>query len=153
MGAESPATAVEQERVIASLPEELRELARHVLLGKFNRQGDPVGFHHAPGGRCPPGRRIDKVLERYPDGSYRAEVSFFDPVRSRWIRKQTVHTMFPDHWSSERVFRTGMEAYRQRTEEVLDHWWNRGTRPPIRGFHRHRRMPTTFFPDAERMRR
>ena len=111
MGAEGLATAVEQEGVIAALPEELRELARHVLLGKFNDHGDPVGFHHAPGGRCPPGRRIDKVLERYPDGSYRAEVSFWHPVRG-WVRKDKLHTMFPDDWSlrGEFYMRSAMPA-------------------------------------------
>ncbi len=143
------ATAVEQERAIAALPKEFRELARHVLLGKFNERGDPVGFHHAPGGRCPPGRRIDKVLERFPDGSYRAEVSFLHPERG-WVKKDKLHTMFPDDWSSERVFDAGMQAHRKRTEETLDRWRNAEVHPPIRGFQSRRRVPTTFYPDAER---
>ena len=147
----SPATAVEQERVIASLPEELRELARHVLLGKFNRQGDPVGFHHAPGGRCPPGRRIDKVLERFPDGSYRAEVSFLHPVRGCWVKKDKVHTMFPDHWSRDQVMAAGREAYLARVDKVVKKWRGHGGGIHIRGWRRQDgRGPATFYPDRGR---
>ena len=140
------ANAAEQERVIASLPEELRELARHVLLGGFNRRGRPVGFHHVPGGRCPPGRRIDEILERFADGSYRARVSFWHPERG-WVRKAEPHTMFPDEWSSETVIHIGMEAYRRRTEDWVYRWRNQAVRPPIAGYHRRGRGPTTFYPD------
>ncbi|MBO0707183.1 MAG: EndoU domain-containing protein [Candidatus Dormibacteraeota bacterium] len=146
MEAGAPATAVEQERVIASLPEELRELGRHVLLGKFNRRGDPVGFHHAPGGRCPPGRRIKEILERFPDGSYSARVLFLHP-RFGWLEKAHPHTMFPDEWSSEKVMRVGMEAYRRRTEDWVDRWKSQASRPRIAGYHRRGRGPTTFYPD------
>lgn len=146
MDAEGPATAVEQERVIASLPEELRELARHVLLGKFNKRGRPVGFHHAPGGRCPPGRRIDEVLERFPDGSYRARVFFWHPTRG-WVLKPDPHTRFPDDWSAETVIRVGLEAYRRRTEDWVLRWRNDRSHPPIAEYHSRGRGPITFYPE------
>jgi len=147
VGAQGLPTAVEQERVIALLPVELRALARHVLLGGF-RRGVPVGFHHAPGGVCPPGRRIDEVLERFPDGTYRARVSFLHPTRG-WLRKDKPHSMFPDDWPSERVMSFGLDAYRARTDQWLVRWVNSKTRPPIRGRHSRGRQPTTFFPDLE----
>ena len=150
MEAAGLATAVEQERVIASLPVELRELARHVLLGGFEG-GRPVGFHHAPGGTCPPGRRIDEVLERFADGSYRARVSFLHPTRG-WVRKDKPHSMFPDDWSSQKVMLVGLEAYRTRTEEWVVRWKNNTSGPPIRGCHLRRRGPTTFFPALDRSR-
>ncbi len=139
------ATAVEQERVIAALPEEFRELARHVLLGKFNERGRPVGFHHAPGGRCPPGRCIDEVLERFSDGSYRARVSFWHPERG-WVRKADPHTMFPDDWSPERVIHIGMEAYHRRTEGWVRYWRCTATRPRVAGYRDKVQGVTTFFP-------
>ncbi len=116
------ATAVEQERVIAALPEEFRELARHVLRGR------PVGFHHAPGGR-----------------SYRARVSFWHPERG-WVRKADPHTMFPDDWSPERVIHMGMEAYHRRTEGWVRYWRCTATRPRVAGYWDKVQGVTTFFP-------
>lgn len=151
MATHGRATPVEQERVIASLPVELHHLARHVLLGGFNKRGRPVGFHHAPGGVCPRGRRIDAVLERFPDGSYRARVSFWHPSRG-WVPKADPHTMFPDDWTSEEVFDLGMEAYGRRTSEEVHRWRCQVTRPPVQGFHRPHRLPTSFFPEVGRQR-
>ncbi|MGH2930116.1 MAG: EndoU domain-containing protein, partial [Solirubrobacteraceae bacterium] len=128
----SRAADLGQQQAIAALPAEVRDLARHVLLGAFNRRGRPIEFHHAPGGVCPPGRRIDQVVERFPDGTYRAHVSFYHPTRG-WVRKADPHTMFPDTWSSEDVMRAGIDAYRSHGDAWLARVRN-GTR--WRGRHR-----------------
>jgi hypothetical protein len=91
------------------------------------------------------------VMERFADGSCRARVSFWHPARG-WVRKADPHTMFPDEWTSEMVMRRGLGAYKGRTEEFGHRWRNPWTLPPIRGFQRRGRVPTTFFPDAERSR-
>ncbi|MGH7910158.1 MAG: EndoU domain-containing protein [Candidatus Dormibacteraceae bacterium] len=114
-------------------------------LGSFNRRGQPVGFHHAPNGVCPPGRRIDEVLERFPDGSYRARVSLWHP-ECGWVQKRRASTMFADGWTSEHVMQTGLDAYRNRTEDWVVRWRCRSSTPRIAGFHRRRSGPTTFFP-------
>jgi hypothetical protein len=121
-------------------------VARHVLLGAFNRRSEPVGFHHAPGGVAPPGRRIDEVLERYPDGTYRARVSFYDPKRG-WVRKQAETTMFPDTWTSEEVLAAGREAFRRRVDKWHGQWRGHARGLRIDGYGiRSRRGPTTFYP-------
>ena len=79
MLAVSALRSVSVEQYVASLPIEEQEVARHVLLGGFNKRGDPVGFHHAPNGVAPLGRRIEEILCLFADGSYRARVSFLHP--------------------------------------------------------------------------
>lgn len=140
------------EEFIASLPLREQELARHVLLGDFNKKtGRPVGFHHAPNGVAPPGRRIDRVLERFADGSYSAVVSFYHPGKRVWVQKRLPHTMFPNHWTSEQVMAAGREAYAARMDQSLKRWngWGRGV--PIGGWRRRGvGRPDTFFPDYGR---
>ncbi len=140
------------EEFVASLPVEEQELARHVLLGDINEKtGRPVGFHHAPNGVTPPGRRIDKVLERYPDGTYRAIVSIYDP-RYGWVEKGRYeqHTMFPDHWSRHEVMAAGREAYLGRVDRSVKRWRGHARGVAIRGYRREDgRGPATFFPDRD----
>ncbi len=138
---------------VATLPADEQDLARHVLLGYIHeRTGRPVGFHHAPNGVAPPGRRIDKILQRFPDGSYRAVVSFYDPQRG-WVQKgkHDQHTMFPDHWSRHEVMAAGREAYLARVDRVVERWRSRACGLPIGGYRRRDGPgPATFFPDHER---
>lgn len=140
------------EEYIATLRPHARELARHVLLGAFNK-GRPVGFHHAPNGVCPPGRRIDEILERFPDGSYTAVVSFYDPKKNRWVQKgagRQQHTMFPDDWSRDEVMAAGRDAYRARMNRVVERWKSRGRGLSISGYRRaDGRGPATFFPERK----
>lgn len=141
--------AVSVQEYVASLPANEQEVARHVLLGGFNKHGRPVGFHHAPNGVAPPGRRIDKVLERFPEGSYTAAVSFYHP-RQGWVPKKGRHTMFPDRWGPEQVMAAGREAYLMRTDQIVRRWRSRGGGLAIGGWRRHDgRGPATFFPDRE----
>lgn len=100
MLAVSALRSVSVEQYVASLPIEEQEVARHVLLGGFNKRGDPVGFHHAPNGVAPLGRRIDHVVRSFPDRTYQARISIWDERRG-WVPKLGVHTMFPDQWSLE----------------------------------------------------
>ncbi len=139
------------EEYVASLPAEEQELAHHVLLGDINeKSGRPVGFHHAPNGVPPPGRRIDEILEHYPDGSYRAVVSFYHP-RGQWVRKEGEHTMFPDHWTRDQVMAAGCEAYRMRVNRVVRKWKGRGCGIPVSGWRRNNGGgPATFYPDHKR---
>lgn len=141
---------VSVEEYVATLAPDEQEVARHVLLGGFNKRGRPVGFHHAPNGVAPPGRRIEQILRRYPDGSYQAAVSFWDPRRG-WVRKGGEHTMFPDNWSRDEVLAAGRDAYRDRVNPVALRWRSYGRGVPIGGYRRHRgRGPATFFPDHGR---
>ena len=138
MGTAAPQSV---EEFVASLPVDEQELARHVLLGYFNQKtGRPVGFHHAPNGVAPPGRRIDEILEIHPDGSYSAVVSFWHPERG-WVQKgkDGEHTMFPDHWSRDEVIAAGLEAYRSRADQVVRKWKSRARGFPIGGYRRHNR--------------
>lgn len=145
------ARTVTVEEYVGSLPRDEQEVARHVLLGFFNKDGRPVGFHHAPDGVAPPGRRINEVLERFPDGSYRASVSFWDAERRRWVRKEGEHTMFPDSWTRDEVVSAGREAYLARVNKVVRRWKSRGGGLPIGGWRRNDgRGPATFFPDHRR---
>jgi hypothetical protein len=137
---------------VEALPEADRELARHVLLGTFNRWGDPVGFHHAPRGIPPPGRRIDKILKTFENGAYVAAVSFYDPERG-WVAKRRRSTMFPNHWTSADVIAAGREAYQHLVHEWEDdvrrnrQWTATGRQMPLAGYHRRdRRGPATFYP-------
>ncbi|MFZ0215750.1 MAG: EndoU domain-containing protein [Candidatus Dormiibacterota bacterium] len=137
---------------VEALPEPNRELARHVLLGTFNRWGDPVGFHHAPGRVPPPGRHIDRILKTFDNGAYVATVSFYDPERG-WVEKPHPTTMFPDRWTSEDVMRAGREAYalvvhRWESDVGVNRPWSAtGGRMPIAGRHRRDRPgPATFYP-------
>ncbi len=141
---------VSVEELVASLPADEQEVARHVLLGGFNKRGKPVGFHHAPNGVAPPGRRIDRVLRRYPDGSYQAQVSLWDDRRG-WVPKPGRHTMFPDEWTSERVVHAGREAYRDRVNKVVLRWRSESHGIKIGGYRRVQGEDlSTFFPDPER---
>lgn len=149
-GAVSSVQAIPVEEFIARLPAWQQELASHVLLGGFNERGKPVGFHHAPGGVAPPGRRIDRVIKRFPDGSYQAEVSLWDPRRG-WVSKPGRHSLFPDHWSAEQVIAAGLQAYRGRRDEQGRRWLSRVRDMPIKGYRRSGgRGPATFFPDLDR---
>ncbi len=143
----SAVRTVSVEEYVAGLPAEEQEVARHVLLGGFNKRGKPVGFHHASSGVAPPGRRIDEVLARYPDGSYSARVSLWHPERG-WVSKEGEHTMFPDRWSREEVMAAGREAYHDHVDRTLLRWRGRGRGLKIRGYRRQDgRGPATFFPD------
>jgi len=146
----SAVRSVSVEEYVATLPQDEQEVARHVLLGGFNRYGRPVGFHHAPNGVAPPGRRIDEIVKRFPDGSYRAVVSFYAPGRG-WVEKKGDHTMFPDHWSRAEVMAAGHEAYLTRANQVIKRWRSRGHGLPIGGWRsQDGRGPATFFPDHGR---
>lgn len=142
--------SVSVEEYVASLPAQDQEVARHVLLGGFNRHGRPVGFHHAPNGVAPPGRRIDRILKRYPDGSYLARVSMWDHSRG-WVAKPGRHTMFPDDWTSQQVVEAGNRAYRDRVNKVVLRWRSEFKGMRIGGY-RHVGGPgmATFFPDPGR---
>ena len=149
MLAVSALRSVSVEQYVASLPAGEQEVARHVLLGTFNRYGRPVGFHHAPNGVAPPGRRIDEVLESFADGTYRAAVSFWDPPRG-WVPKKGQHMMFPDHWSRDEVLCAGREAYLARVDKVVLRWRACGRGLPVGGWRRPSgRGPVTFFPDRD----
>jgi hypothetical protein len=142
--------SVSVEEYVATLRVEEREVARHVLLGGFNKRGRPVGFHHAPNGVAPPGRRVDRILKRYPDGSYLARVSMWDGQRG-WVPKRGLHSMFPGHWTSEDVLRAGWQAYRDRPQRHVLRWRSQVPGMRIGGFRRvDRGGPATFFPDLSR---
>lgn len=142
--------SVSVEEYVASLPAGEQEVARHVLLGGFNKRGRPVGFHHAPNGVAPPGRRVDVVLKRYPDGSYQARVSMWDDRRG-WVPKPGLHTMFPDHWTCDRVLEAGWQAYRDRPNAKALRWRSRARELRVGGYRRvDRDSPATFFPDPQR---
>lgn len=141
---------VSAEEYVVSLPAEEQEVARHVLLGGFNRHGRPVGLHHAPNGVAPPGRRIDRILKRYPDGSYLARVSMWHHQRG-WVPKPGRHTMFPDNWTSQQVVEAGRQAYRDRVNKVVLRWRSEAQGMRIGGYMRAEgRGVATFFPDPER---
>jgi hypothetical protein len=125
------------EEYVAGLPSWQQQVARHVLLGGFNRRGRPVGFHHAAGGVPPPGRRIDEVVERFPNGTYTARVSFYDPSHG-WVQKPLPHTMFPDEWSAEQVMTAGRRAYAARVGawEQNHKWTGLSGKLRISGYHR-----------------
>ena len=121
MLAVSALRSVSVEQYVASLPIEEQEVARHVLLGGFNKRGDPVGFHHAPNGVAPLGRRIDHVVRSFPDRTYQARISIWDERRG-WVPKLGVHTMFPDQWSPQQVVEAGGHAYRRRPDKSALRW-------------------------------
>ncbi|MBO0744077.1 MAG: EndoU domain-containing protein, partial [Candidatus Dormibacteraeota bacterium] len=99
----------------------------------------------------PRGRRIDRILKRYPDGSYRAAVSFYDPLKGKWVQKKGRHTMFPDHWSRDQVMAAGREAYLARADKAVKRWRGRGGGLQVRGWRREDgRGPATFYPDHGR---
>ncbi|MFZ0216964.1 MAG: EndoU domain-containing protein [Candidatus Dormiibacterota bacterium] len=147
------------EEYVASLPQWQQEAAHHVLLGGFNRRGRPVGFHHAPGGVTPPGRRIDEVVRRFPNGAYLAKVSFYDLSRG-WVQKPLPHTMFPDDWTAEQVTTAGFDAYAKAARagpatgaRRIPGWSGSSGGQRISGYRRrHGRGPATFYPDPERER-
>lgn len=145
----SAAGSITVEEYVAGLPAGEQEVARHVLLGGFNKHGRPVGFHHAPNGVAPPGRRIESVVRRFPNGTYQARVSIWDDRRG-WVRKPGVHTMFPDHWSSAQVLVAGRQAYGDRVNKVVIRWRSQYRGMTIAGYRRADGVgAATFFPEPE----
>lgn len=141
---------VSVEAFVSGLPADEQEVAGHVLLGGFNRRGKPVGFHHAPNGVAPPGRRIDRILKRYPDGSYLARVAMWEHGRG-WVPKPGRHTMFPEGWTSAQVVEAGRQAYRGRVDRVVLRWRGEYRGLKISGYRRAQDGAlATFFPDPER---
>jgi len=150
MPAVSAVRSVSVEEYVGTLPAHEREVARHVLLGGFNKRGRPVGFHHAPNGVAPPGRRIDRILKQYPDGTYLAQVSIWDDQRG-WVPKGGLHSMFPDHWRADHVLRAGWQTYGDRPQRQVLRWRSEFRGMRIGGFRRpDAGGPATFFPDLSR---
>ncbi len=112
--ADATATAAAKaSEVTSSLPTQTIE---HVTDGmiKDDGYGRPVGFHSAPGGIAPTGRRIDQVISINSNGTYQARVSFLRP-NGVWVTKSVdIHTMFPDSWSRTDVIHAVQEAFNNR---------------------------------------
>ncbi len=89
----------------------------HVLNGEWSRKGKPVGFHSAPEGVPPEGRRVSWAAEPTVEGAYGAKVEFRNESTGEWREKKVrQHTMFPDSWSTEKVRGAVQSAY----DEVYD---------------------------------
>lgn len=83
----------------------------HFTDGLFNKNDIPVGFHSAPDGVPPVGRRIDEVEAVNNNGTYQAKVSF-QAEDGSWVNKPVaVHTMFPNSWTREDAIRAVEQAF------------------------------------------
>ncbi|WP_225748558.1 MULTISPECIES: EndoU domain-containing protein [Eikenella] len=74
------------------------------LCGQFARGG-----YSTATGRV----RVDRIERTYPNGTYDAKVSIYDPKTGRYVPKagNGVSTMFPDHWSVDRIKVEGARAF------------------------------------------
>ncbi|WP_235487939.1 EndoU domain-containing protein, partial [Frankia sp. AvcI1] len=60
----------------------------HVLNGEWSRKGKPVGFHSAPEGVPPEGRRVSWAAEPTVEGAYGAKVEFRNESTGEWREKK-----------------------------------------------------------------
>jgi hypothetical protein len=88
--------------------------ADHITDGYFNSHDVPVGFHSAPDGIAPLGRRINSIVSINKNGTYRAEVSF-QKYDGTWVPKEVeIQTMFPNSWSKSEVLHAVQVAFDNR---------------------------------------
>lgn len=83
---------------------------KHIFHGEINKGGEPVGYHHRPGGKDPGSARVTQVT-RPPNaqGVYEATVEV-----SGAAGKSKSSTFFPDHWTPEQVVSEIKGAFRDR---------------------------------------
>jgi hypothetical protein len=98
-------------REVPPRPEISEKAWKHILDGELNKAGRPVGFHSAPDGVPPDGRRIDEVQKVHPNDTYEARVSFRGGD-GQWQEKEVRrHTMFPNDWPRDQVRAAIQETY------------------------------------------
>jgi len=121
----------------------------HITNGYFSDStGKPVGFHSAPGGVVPEGRRIDEIISVNNNGTYRAEVSF-QQSDGTWISKNVpIHTMFPDLWSGPEVTHAVEQAFNNHSVLPNGMWEGSYDGVTIRGY-MNDGVPVTAFPAPE----
>ena len=74
---------------------------KHIVDGEMRGKA-AKGGHSTTTGRV----RVDKVIKENPNGTYEAKISIYDPKTKRYVPKtgnDSVSTMFPDHWSKDRI--------------------------------------------------
>jgi hypothetical protein len=93
-----------------------QEVFDHSLDGNLNvANGKWGGFHSAPGGVMPAGRRIISYGTDGPDRPWVAKVQYFDPSKG-WVPPNGKDsTMFPMSWTKDYTEHAIQEAYSNRT--------------------------------------
>ena len=97
--------AAKKASTITSIPDKVLE---HVI------NGESIGKKVVQGGhlRYSISVRVDKIIKKYPNGVYEAEVSIYNKKAGKYIKKyikkgpngeKRNHTMFPDNWTPDRV--------------------------------------------------
>ena len=90
---------------ITSIPDKVFE---HII------DGVPRGKKYVDGGhsRQSINVRVDRIIKKYPNGVYEAEVSIYNKKAGKYIKKHVNdgpngekrnHTMFPDSWTPDRI--------------------------------------------------
>ena len=112
--------AAKKASTITSIPDKVLE---HVI------NGESIGKKVVQGGhlRYSISVRVDKIIKKYPNGVYEAEVSIYNKKAGKYIKKyikkgpngeKRNHTMFPDNWTPDRV-----------KVEIDSAWQNRKSSP------------------------
>ena len=121
---------------------------KHIVDGEMRGKA-ARGGHSTTTGRV----RVDKVVKENPNGTYEAKISIYDPKTKRYVPKtgnDSVSTMFPDHWSKDRIKVESDGAFRNRTPlegKEINGW--EGTSPSgikIEGFIGPNNKPTNAYP-------
>ena len=140
--ANATASATKGTEITSSIPSKAID---HFTDGVINDSGKPTGFHSAPGGIPPAGRRIDAVVSVNSNGTYIANVSF-QLSDGTWASKDVnVHTMFPDSWSKPEVVHAVEEAFNNKTV-IGTKWYGQYNDVKIEGYLDSNGDPITAFP-------
>ena len=121
---------------------------KHIVDGEMRGKA-AKGGHSTTTGRV----RVDKIVKEHPNGTYEAKVSIYDPKTGKFVPKldnRGVSSMFPDHWSKDRIKVESDGAFRNRTplEGKEKNGW-KGNSPSgveIEGFIAPNKKPTTAYP-------
>ena len=121
---------------------------KHIVDGEMRGKA-AKGGHSTTTGRV----RVDKIIKEHPNGTYEAKVSIYDPKTGKFVPKtnnESISTMFPDHWSKDRIKVESDGAFRNRKplEGKEKNGWT-GNSPSgieIEGFIAPNKKPTTAYP-------
>lgn len=93
----------------------------HIFHGNINKHGKATGFHHRPGGKDLPKKRVKELLSG-PNkaGVYTAIIELFNPETDKWVQKFS--SMFPDHLKRNELVPAILNAYRNRHQKKGRKW-------------------------------
>ena len=121
---------------------------KHIVDGEMRGKA-AKGGHSTTTGRV----RVDKIVKENPNGTYEAKISIYDPKTKRYVPKtgnDSVSTMFPDHWSKDRIKVESDGAFKNKKplegKEINGWKGNSPSEVEIEWFIAPNKKPTTAYP-------